>query len=177
MGMSKEEKALYAKMTAAIDKMSQPQSNPAQDFLTNSAIEGANFLKGGDYRQLPKGQFFNFEMPEEQMRRYRDLTNVGSEGTFALGDNAGSGQAMGIQKQYLQDKFARDASQNYQNNVAGGADNVYQGLQQAAGAKAGNDQAIISGLQSLFQMAPKGFRWSSLLGPALGSAAGIIKAL
>lgn len=177
MGMSKEEKALFAKLSAAIDKQMQPQSNPAQQFLTNQSLQGADFINKGDFRTLPKGMYFNFEMPGEQLKKYKDALNSGSEGTFALGDNAGAGNAMGLNKQYLMDKFARDTSQNYQNNIAQASSNVNAGLQQASGYETGQQQAVIGSLQAGLSAAPKGFRWSSLLPGAISGTANVLSAM
>jgi hypothetical protein len=177
MGMSKEEKALYAKLTAALDKQANPASNPAQEFLTNQALSGGDFISKGDFRTLPKGMYFNFEMPGEQLQKYRNAVNVGSEGSFALGDGAGAGKAMGLSKQYLVDKFARDSAQNYQNNIAQASANVNQGLQQASGYQTGQQQAVIGALQSAMQVAPKGFRWSSLIPGAISGTANVLSAM
>lgn len=169
MGMSREQKQLYNTMNQLLQKQMQPESNPAQNFLTNQALESAEFIKSGDYRQLPKNSYFNFEMPEEQRRKYMESINIGGEGRFALGDNAGEGKAMGLAKNYLADKFARDTSLNFQNNISNASNNITAGLQQASGYKTGNDAAIINALQSAYSMAPKGFSWSGLIGGALNA--------
>ena len=57
MGMSKQEKEIWAKLTAALDRQMNPASNPAQQFLTNQALAGADYINKGDFRQLPKGQY------------------------------------------------------------------------------------------------------------------------
>lgn len=166
--------AALAQMQTQIAKMSDPASNPAQQYLTNEALAGAEWFKKGDFREKPKGMFFDFKMPSEQNDQYKKFANVNQGGTFALGDNSGSGQAMGIQKQYLGDKFARDASQNYQDNVANAGQNVRGGLGAAAGAKSQNDSAVMSALQGmtgiLGQMPQKEPWWKSVLGGVMGIA-------
>ena len=166
---SKEEKALYNKIMSLIDVQMQPQSNPAQDFLTNQALAGADYLNKGDFSSLPKGMYFDFELPSEQLKNYKNLTNAGAEGTFALGADDG-----GLQKNYLSDKFARDASLNYQNNIKDASDNIKAGLSQAAGAKSGNDSAIISGLEGMMGKSPQGFQWSSLLPGAMNMGTSLL---
>jgi len=177
MGMSKEGRAIFAKLTAALDKQANPAENPAQQFLTNQALAGADFINKGDFRTLPKGQYFNFEMPEEQLKQYKEAVNVGNEGSFALGDNEGAGKSMELSKQYLIDKFARDSSLNFQNNIAQANENVNQGLQQASGYQTNQNSAVISALQGAMQVAPKGFRWSSLLPGAISGAANVASGL
>jgi len=140
--MSKQTDQIYAQLLPAIQKLQQipqwhPGDNPAQDALTSNALAGNDWLQKGDYSQLPKGQFFNFQMPQEQMDEYKRLTNVNQGGTFALAaNNRGSGAtaATDLQNKYLQDKFARDASQNYQNNIANASNNIQGALQQSSGA-------------------------------------------
>ncbi len=175
MGMSKEEKALYSQLTAAIANMQNPKSNPAQDYLTNQALAGANFLQGNDYGTLPKGMFFNFDTPAKSIDQYKKYSNVGQGGTFALADNAGRGQAQQLQGKYLQDKFARDASDNFQNNISNAAGQIQGALGQSSGASSENQINSINALSSLFN-SPKLKKteiWGSLLGLGgqLGSAA------
>lgn len=166
-----------AQMQAQIAQMQRPESNPAQQYLTNQALEGAEWMKKGDYSQLPKGMFFDFKTPVEETDRYKKLVNINQGGTFALGDGAGAGKAMKIQNQYLTDKFARDASQNYQDNVSNAGMKIRGGLEQAAGAKSGQDAAVISALQgltsSLSSMPQKTPWWQTLLGQS-GSIVGSI---
>lgn len=178
---SKTEKALLAaiaQMQSQIAKMQEPANNPAQKYLTDEALAGADWLKKGDYSALPKGMFFDFKMPSEQLDQYKKFSNVNQGGTFALGDNGGQGQRMNIEKQYLSDKFARDASQNYQDNIRGAAQNIRGGLTAAAGAKSQNDTAIMQALQgltgSLSSMPKQQPWWTSLFGPAAQIASSFI---
>lgn len=180
--MSKKDDQLMAlinSMNAQISKMNDPASNPAQQYLTNQAISGSNWLQKGDYSSLPKGSFFNFETPVAQNEQYKKLANVSQGGTFALSDMGGMGSAQNLQKQYLTDKFARDASQNYQNNIAGAAGNIQGALGQAAGAKTGLDSQIVNSMQGLGgvigQMQNKPGFWSSILGASGGILSGLGK--
>lgn len=112
------------------------KANPAQNALTNNALAGNDWLQAGDYSSKPKGQFFDFQMPQQQLEQYKKLANVGQGGTFALGANGMGGRsaATAQQGQFLQDRFARDASQNYQNNIANMGNNIQNALQQSSGA-------------------------------------------
>jgi len=170
---SKTEKALLAAiegMKAQIAKMQEPSQNPAQQFLTNEALSGADWLKKGDYSQKPAGMFFDFKGPAEQVEQYKKFSNVSQDGTYALADGGGRGEAQNLQKQYLNDKFARDASQNYQDNISNAAGNVRAGLGAAADAKSGLDTRVMSAMQGLTgilgSMPQKTPWWQSILGPA-----------
>lgn len=175
MGMSKAEKQLFSQLQATIANLQNPKSNPAQDYMSTQALQGAQFLQGNDYGTLPKGLFFNFDTPATAINQYKKYSNVGQGGTFALADNAGRGQAQQLQGKYLQDKFARDASQNFQNNIANASGNIQNALSQSAGATNENQINSINALSSLFN-SPKLKKtsiWGTLLGQVgqLGSAA------
>lgn len=163
-------------MQEQINAMKNPKSNPAQEALTNEALTGYEWLKRGDYAQKPTGMFFDFKNPVEQAEQYKKFANVNQGGTFALGDNAGKGQAQGLQSKYLSDKFARDASQNYQDNISNSAGNIRSALAGAAG-QAGDQQAqiasAIGGFGKLVASMPqKTPWWQSLLSGVVGGASG-----
>ena len=178
MGMSKEQKAMYAQMTALLAQMQNPKTNPAQEFLTGQAIEGANFLKKGDYSQLPKGMYWNFQMPSQQNEMYKKYANVNQGGTFALSSPGGAGartQAQNLQGQYLKDKFARDASQNYQNNISDAATNIRSGLGQASGYQTNQNSAVMNAMGNMYGMLPqKTSPWGQILGIGAGVASSFI---
>ena len=162
--------ALIAQMQAQITKMQEPAANPTQTFLTNQALSGAEYLNKGDYSAMPKGMFFDFKNPVEQNQQYKKLINVNQGGTFALADNGGRGQATGLQKQYLSDKFARDASQNYQDNIQTASEKIRGALGQASEYKTGLDQRVVSayqGLTNILGNMPKETKWwEKIIGPA-----------
>lgn len=180
--MASKTKALLAAiegMKAQIAKMQEPSQNPAQQFLTNEALTGAEWLKKGDYSQKPAGMFFDFKGPAEQIEQYKKFSNVSQDGTYALAaggggattnDGGGRGEAQNLQNKYLQDKFARDASQNYQDNISNAAGNIRAGLGAAADAKSGLDSRVISAMSGLTgilgSMPQKTPWWQSILGPA-----------
>lgn len=172
---SKTEKALLAAiegMKAQIAKMQEPSQNPAQQYLTNEALSGAEWLKKGDYSQKPTGMFFDFKGPAEQIEQYKKYSDVSQDGTFALADGAGRGEAQNLQNKYLKDKFARDASQNYQDNISNAAGNIRAGLGAAADAKSGLDTRVMSAMQGLTgilgSMPQKTPWWQSILGAGAG---------
>lgn len=153
--MGTRQNQIYSQLLAAITKLQNPESNQAQNFLTQEAMAGANFLKKGDFSQLPKGMFLDFKMPAEMVNAYKRAINVNQGGTFALaggagGDMGGRTNAQALQSKYLSDKFARDSAQNYQDNISNAAGNIRGALAQSAGATAQNQMGVIGALQGLY---------------------------
>ena len=180
MGSKAREKALLdliTQMKNEIAAMKDPKNNPAQNYLTQEALAGGEFLKKGEFSSLPKGMFFDFQQPAEEIQQYKKLANVNQGGTFALAGNSagGMGQAQATQKNYLTDRFARDASQNYQNNISNAAGNIRGALGAAAGAKDDLDSRIISAIHGAGsiagQLKPSQSKWGSVLG-AIGGLGG-----
>jgi len=180
--VGKKQNAIYEQLLASIKAMQNPANNQAQNALTTEALAGPDVLKKGEYRSLPKGMFFNFENPTQQLEQYKKFANVNQGGTFALAANGAAGDSMGgrskatdLQGKYLKDRFARDSSQNYQNNISLAAQNIQGALGQAAGAKGQTDANVISALQNLYGSPAlnKPGMMGSILGLAgsLGSAA------
>lgn len=181
MGLSNQEKqalaqqqAIFSQLQAQIAAMNNPKSNPAQDYLSTEALAGADYLKKGEFSKLPRGMFFNFQMPAEQINQYKKYADVNQGGTFGLANNGGRSKATALQGQYLKDKFARDAGQNYQNNISDAATNIRGGLAQAAGASSNNASAVTSALGNLYNSIPryapkKPFDFGSTIGGILGA--------
>lgn len=147
--VSKKQDAIYNSLLAAIANMNKPPpENKAQNYLTDQAVAGAEFLKKGEFNQMPKGMFFNFDTPVQQLDTYKKLSNVNQGGTFALAnggaDVGGRSNATQLQGKYLTDKFARDASQNYQNNITNAAGNIQGALNQASNAQFGANGQLMS---------------------------------
>lgn len=153
----KKEAELKALQDEVTSLKNVQKSNPAQNFLTTSAIDAANQLKAGDFSQLPKGQFFNFNNPIEEAKQFENFENVGKEGRFALADNGGMTNAFKLAGDFRKNKFARDASQNFQDNVANASANVTTQLGQAAGATNENNMNVINAMTGLYRTPlPKG---------------------
>lgn len=180
-----KKKKLYNQIIAMLNDMRRrlPTPNPAQDILTQQAIQGANYLKGRDYRNLSQapGVFFDFQAPADQRRQYETMANASQTGTFALADNAGRSKATALAGDYLRDKFARDAAVNYQGNIMNAGNMIRGALGQssdaAARAAAMDDQrrqAILNSLTSMYNaQASRPSIWGQILGTAgqVGSAA------
>lgn len=172
--------ALQAQLMAAINNLTNPKSNPYQDFLGTQAINAANFYNKGEFSSIPKGMgmFYDFSMPAENVERYKKMTNVGQGGTFNLAStgNTGRTNAQGMASKYLNDRFARDASQNYQDNVRNAGTRIQSALGQASGASSQMQLGAIDAMNSMYgslnqRLGQKGGGIGGLLG-GIGSIVG-----
>lgn len=145
------EEALFRQLMAEITALRTPAANPAQTFLQNEAMAGGEWLKKGEFSSKPGNIFFDFKLPGENLEQYKKFADVNQGGTFALSDNGGRSQATGIQNKYLKDKFARDASQNYQDNIGRASGTIRDSLAQASGASSSNNSAVINALGGMYQ--------------------------
>lgn len=158
--MGKQTKALYNQLTALLNKQmnTPPPVNEPQKYLTDKAMQAAKDMETNNFSTMPKSMFFNFQRPAEQKRQRETLMNAAQTGTFGLADNGGASKATQIQTGYMKDKFARDAAQNFQDNVGAGSAAIQNALGQASGAEAGRIafednrmNGIISQLNNLYQ--------------------------
>lgn len=155
-------------MNQMIQQMQNPAANPAQKYLTDSAIAQADALKTGDYANLPN-HVFDFSSPVEDMKKFDLMQNIGGDGTYALGDAGGAGKAMQLAGDWRKNMFARSSGENFQNNVRNAFAATDNKLAQAAGHKTGQDQAVFNAMQGLYGMAPKGGGFMSMLPSLIGA--------
>lgn len=150
-------------------------------------MAAAELLKSRDYRNLNKdgNMLLNFEMPAEEQRKREILTNASKSGTFGLADNASAGKATALAGQYMQDKFARDSAQNFQNNIQRAGDTTRGVLATAAGGTADANAleqqrrlAALNSLGSLYntQKSTNSQGGAGILGGILGAGAGVASA-
>lgn len=178
--MGKETKALYAKLTQMLDKQmnTPPPVNKAQEYLTNQSLQAAKDFETSNFATLPKNMFMNFQRPAEQRQQRELLMNAGTTGTFGLADAGGQTASTRIQNEYLKDRFARDTSQNFQDNIGAAAANIQNALANASGAEAGRiaweDQRMmgVTGmLSNLYQFKKQTNQQGNLFGTILGAGA------
>lgn len=177
--IGKQTKALYNQLIGLINQqINKPaQVNEPQKFLTDKAMQAAKDMETNDFSTMPKNMFFNFQRPAEQKKQYEMLANASQTGTFGLADNGGASKSTQIQTGYMKDKFARDAAQNFQDNIGAGAASVQNALGQASGAemqRIGMDDnrmnGIISQLSNLYQFKKQANSQGGMLGGILGMA-------
>ncbi|MDQ3821219.1 MAG: hypothetical protein M3362_26550 [Acidobacteriota bacterium] len=80
--------------------------------------------QAGDYRQPPKGVFFDFTNPAYNNEKRQLLDKTGGQGILALG-GGGDASLLAMNKQNLDDQFARDTAENYQHQVQGAIEGAY----------------------------------------------------
>jgi len=84
--------------------------------LTGEATGLMDWIKAGDYRTRPKNLFFNFADPAERARQRETMMNAGGQGIFALGSP--SPNLLALNKQNLNDHWARDEAGQYEQDVS-----------------------------------------------------------
>lgn len=171
---------LMSQIASLNDRIAHPPISAAQQRLDEQSLKGSDWLQKRDFRNMKDaGQFFSFEAPAEQEKRRKVVTDAAQGGTFGLADSGGETQATQLQSKYLSDKFSRDDAQNFQDNIAGSAQGVKEGLNQSSNAAAGRASDSLQGslgimntLGSLYNNAKKGGGfWSNFAKGAIGGAA------
>lgn len=76
-----------------------------------------DWIKKGDYTQRPKNLFFNAMDPAERQRKRELMMNAGPQGVAALGQGANP-NLLALNRQNLQDEWARDTAGQYEQDVA-----------------------------------------------------------
>jgi hypothetical protein len=153
MGLSKEEKKLFAQITASLDKMNTPSA--AQSFLDTQAMAAGNWIAGGDYRTRPSNAFIAIEDPAVENDRRRMMMDSAGSGTSALASGGADPTAIALNSQYLNDRWARDSAANYQNQVAGVADRATGAVANSANSAFQRQSAVLQGQMGAMGVAPK----------------------
>lgn len=153
MGLSREEKKLFADITATLNQMKQPSA--AQQFLDNQAMEAANWVSRGDYRTRPNNAFFSIEDPTIANQQRKVMLDSVGDGVSALANGTADSTALALNKDYLNDKWARDSAANYQDQVSDFANRATGALGGSANAEAQRQSNLLSGQLSAMQVAPK----------------------
>lgn len=85
--------------------------------LTSEATGLMDWIKSGDYTSRPKNLFFNYADPAARQRKRELQMNAGAQGVAALGQGANP-NLLAMNKQNLQDTFARDTAGQYESDVS-----------------------------------------------------------
>lgn len=94
----------------------QPSAGEAA--LTSEATGLMDWIHKGDYTQRPKNLFFNYSDPAERNRKRELMMNSGPQGTAALGMGATNPNLLAMNRQNLNDEWARDTAGQYEHDVS-----------------------------------------------------------
>lgn len=87
--------------------------------LTNEATSLMDWIKKGDYTQRPKNLFFNYADPAARNRKRELMMNSRPQGIAALGYGSANPNLLMLNRQNLNDEWARDEAAQYESDVAG----------------------------------------------------------
>lgn len=147
--MGKKINRLLEQQNNAIIKLLGEMKQPTkgQSALEGDALATHAWASGGDYRTPPKNLILNLGNPAEEAKRRDMMTNASATGTAAFG--ADTSPALQLNKQFINDKNARDDAANYQDNVRGAMDRATNILGETSNMEMANRNAVLGGHQNL----------------------------
>lgn len=77
-----------------------------------------DWIKKGDYTQRPKNLFFNYADPAAMGKKRELMMNSRPQGVAALGMGAANPNLLALNRQNLNDEWARDQAAQYESDVA-----------------------------------------------------------
>lgn len=77
-----------------------------------------DWIKKGDYTQRPKNLFFNYADPAARNRKRELMMNSRPQGIAALGAGSANPNLLMLNRQNLDDEWARDSAAQYESDVA-----------------------------------------------------------
>lgn len=117
--------------------------------LTGEATGLMDWIKAGDYTKRPKNLFFNYADPAERQRKRELMMNAGAQGVAGLGQGSANANLLALNRQNLQDHFARDTAAQYEQDVS------------QAGIRAAGMLGDVAGLENARESAALGATTSS----------------
>lgn len=123
--------------------------------LTGQATGLLDWINKGDYTTRPKNLFFNYADPAERQRKRELMMNAGAQGVAALGQGANP-NLLALNKQNLQDQFARDTAGQYESDVS------------QAGTRAAGMLGDVAGLENARELGTLGAT-TGMYGQSLGA--------
>lgn len=95
-----------------------------------------DWIKKGDYTTRPKNLFFNYADPAARARKRELMMNSAPQGIAALGMGATNPNLLAMNRQNLNDEWARDEAGQYEQDVS------------QAGARAAGMLGDVAGLEN-----------------------------
>lgn len=102
--------------SASLAAVRQPSAGEAA--LTSEATGLMDWIHKGDYTTRPKNLFFNYADPAARARKRELMMNSAPQGTAALGMGATNPNLLAMNRQNLNDEWARDEAGQYEQDVS-----------------------------------------------------------
>lgn len=128
-----------------------------------------DWIKKGDYTQRPKNLFFNFADPAARNRKRELMMNSRPQGIAALGMGATNPNLLAMNRQNLDDEWARDTAGQYEQDVSQAGIRASGMLGDVAGLENQREMGALAATSGAYNsQLNKPSRWQTLLG--LGQA-------
>lgn len=150
---------------ASLAAVRQPSTGEAA--LTSEATGLMDWIKKGDYTQRPKNLLFNYADPAARQHKRELMMNSRPQGIAALGMGATNPNLLAMNRQNLNDEFARDEAAQYESDVANAQSRATGILGGVAGLENQRELGALGATSSSFNtQLNKPSWWSILLGQA-----------
>lgn len=164
---------MYQEITATLQQMKQPSA--AQKFMDDQAMQASQWLAGGDYRNTPNNMFLSLEDPAVENERRRTMLDSLGSGVTALAENGANSTALALNKDYLNDKWARDSAANYQDQISQASQRTLGALGASADASLNRQNSLLQGQMGALSKAPKTSSiWGDLIRGGISMASSFI---
>lgn len=140
---------------ASIAAVRQP--SVGEGILTDEARSMFDAIHSGDYTKRPKNIFFNFADPAQRARQREMMLNAGGQGVYALG--APDPNLLALNRQNLNDEFARDAAGQYEQDWANAGLRATGALGDIAGLENQREGSALGDSTSMWNTRDQRPRW------------------
>lgn len=145
------------------------QPSAGERYLTDEATSLLNTIRAGDYTQRPKSIFFNFADPAQRKAQRDMMFNAGGQGVFALGSP--DPNLLALNKQNLDDEFARDSAGQYEQDWRDAAVRATGMLGDVAGLENQREGSALGATTSMWNTRDARPRWwETIIGGARAAA-------
>lgn len=164
--MSKKQKPDPNKEQAtSLAAVRQPSAGEAA--LTSEATGLMDWIKKGDYTTRPKNLFFNYADPATRARKRELMMNSRPQGIAALGYGSANPNLLAMNRQNLQDEWARDEAAQYESDVSQAGIRAAGMLGDVAGLENQREGLALGATSGMWNTRDSRPRWwESLLGMA-----------
>lgn len=122
-----------------------------------------DWIKKGDYTQRPKNLFFNYADPAARMKKRELMMNARPQGIAALGMGSANPNLLALNRQNLNDEFARDTAAQYESDVADARSRATGILGNVAGLENQRELGALGATTSSFNTRMNKPKWWEIL--------------